>query len=343
VPPHCIPISYHPKIVFTPKVWGRPAVDDRTPLAAAQPGHLTLLERKPPCFYSGTATHPVYVDHLRPPDGAAEKLPVVMVHGAAHTGTCYLTTPDLRPDWAPRFAAAGRHVFVPDWPGHGRSPQRPDFATLGSKDIATSLRALLDEIGPAVLLTHSASGPMGWWMAEQRPDLVSAVIGIAPGPPANLLRELPDDPDAVFALRDDEIAGRPVYAAEDRPVWLNADFAAAYWANAPRFPQSGFKRYCASIVPESARIFNERFNIGGRGLKVRNPDGLRTMPILIVTGDRDLRHSRAFDATTADCFGAEFWWLPDRGVSGNGHMMMIEDNSDELASMIVDWLQSRNC
>ena len=62
---------------------------------AARPKHLALLERKPPCLYSGTAAHPLYVDHVRPSDGASEKLPVVMVPGAAHTGTCYLATPDL--------------------------------------------------------------------------------------------------------------------------------------------------------------------------------------------------------------------------------------------------------
>jgi pimeloyl-ACP methyl ester carboxylesterase len=314
-------------------------VEERTTEAIA---HLaTLLRHKPPCFYSGTATHPIYVDHLRPLDETPGKLPVVMVHGAAHTGVCYLATPDLRPGWAQLFAAAGRHVFVPDWPGHGRSPLRPDFSVLGTKDVASSLLGLLEDIGPAVLMVHSASGPMAWWMASQRPDLVRSVVGIAPGPPANLLKELPDDPAAVLALRDDESAGRPVYAAEDKPVWLSAEFAAAYWANSPRFPKAAFTQYCASIVPESARIFNERFNIGGRGLKVTDPDRLRATPILIVTGDYDLRHTRAFDAATAAYFGAEFIWLPDRGIHGNGHMMMLEDNGDELAALILAWLEAR--
>lgn len=310
--------------------------------SAAQTRRANLFGPSRSCFHSGTSAHPIYVDHLPPPSGAADRLPVVMVHGAAHTGVCYLTTPDLRPGWAPRFAAARRHVFVADWPGHGRSPPRPDFATLGTRDIATSLLALFEEIGPAVLMVHSASGPMGWWIAEQRPDLVRAVIGIAPGPPGNLLKELPDDPAAVLALRDDAAAGRPVYAAEDHPVWLNAAFAEAFWANAPRFPKAAFEPYVASIVPESARIFNERFNIGGRALRVDDPERLRAMPILIVTGDHDLRHSREFDAATADFFGAEFVWLPDCGIVGNGHMMMIEDNSDEIAALILDWLDAND-
>ncbi|MDA9489076.1 alpha/beta hydrolase [Bradyrhizobium sp. CCBAU 11361] len=295
------------------------------------------------CFHAGTPEHPVYVDQVRSSHAALRKMPVVMVHGAGHTGTCYLATPDRRPGWAPRFAAASRDVFVPDWPGHGRSPSGPNFSRLGTRDVATSLLALIEEIGPAVLLVHSASGPMAWWMAERRPDLVRAVVGIAPGPPANLLRDLPDDPAAIGALRDDASAGHPVYSSEDAPVRLTAEFAAAYWANGPRFPHHAFENYCRSFAPESARILNERFNIGGRGLRIADPERLRESPIMIVTGDRDPRHPREVDAATASYLGAEFVWLPDRGIEGNGHMMMIEDNSDDLAAMILAWLDAVGC
>ncbi len=49
---------------------------------------------------------------------------------------------------------------------------------------ADRIAALLDRIGPAVLLTHSASGPDGWLVADRRPDLVKAIVAIEPmGPP----------------------------------------------------------------------------------------------------------------------------------------------------------------
>jgi pimeloyl-ACP methyl ester carboxylesterase len=35
---------------------------------------------------------------------------------------------------------------------------------------------LLDRIGPATILTHSAGGPFGWLVAEERPQLVRAVV-----------------------------------------------------------------------------------------------------------------------------------------------------------------------
>jgi len=46
------------------------------------------------------------------------------------------------------------------------------------------IATLLDRIGPAVLVTHSAGGPAGWLAANQRPDLVKAVVALEPmGPP----------------------------------------------------------------------------------------------------------------------------------------------------------------
>ncbi len=44
--------------------------------------------------------------------------------------------------------------------------------------------ALLDKIGPAIVLTHSQSGPFGWLIADARPKLVKGIIAIEPsGPP----------------------------------------------------------------------------------------------------------------------------------------------------------------
>jgi pimeloyl-ACP methyl ester carboxylesterase len=304
-------------------------------------GIMHASPQPPRAFYSGTQHHPLYVDHVTPPSQAASaKTPVIMLHGGFHNGSCYLATPDARPGWAPLFADAGRNIFVPDWPGHGRSPMAADFVTLSTVDVMQSLIVLLEQIGPAVLLVHSASGPIGWRIAERRPELIAAIVGIAPGPPANLLRDLPDDPAVIHALRNDATAGCPIYAAEDKPVWLSAAAATGFWTQTPRFPAHALDIYLRSIGPESPRILNERFNIGGRGLRIDNPANLRGCTILIVTGDRDPRHPREVDEATARYLGAEFWWLADRGIIGNGHMMMIEDNSDELAASILTWLDT---
>ena len=43
--------------------------------------------------------------------------------------------------------------------------------------------ALLDKIGPAIVLTHSQSGPFGWLIADARPQLVKGIIAVEPGGP----------------------------------------------------------------------------------------------------------------------------------------------------------------
>jgi pimeloyl-ACP methyl ester carboxylesterase len=47
--------------------------------------------------------------------------------------------------------------------------------------ITNALVALLDRIGPAILVTHSQSGLFGWLTAIRRPNLVKAVVGYEPG------------------------------------------------------------------------------------------------------------------------------------------------------------------
>jgi hypothetical protein len=33
-----------------------------------------------------------------------------------------------------------------------------------------------------------------------------------------------------------------------------------------------------------------------------------------------------------------FVWLPELGIDGNGHMLMMESNSDVVADVVIDWL-----
>ena len=55
--------------------------------------------------------------------------------------------------------------------------------------------ALLDRIGPAILLTHSQSATFGWLVADARPSLVRAIVAMEPsGPPVydNVEKGAPD-------------------------------------------------------------------------------------------------------------------------------------------------------
>ena len=65
----------------------------------------------------------------------------------------------------------------------GYGPMPADLAASEEMD-ADRLARLLDRIGPAIVVTHSASGPDGWLVADRRPGLVAAIVSIEPmGPP----------------------------------------------------------------------------------------------------------------------------------------------------------------
>jgi hypothetical protein len=64
-----------------------------------------------------------------------------------------------------------------------------------------------------------------------------------------------------------------------------------------------------------------------------------------VTGTNDLGHAREVDEPIADWLNAngaeaDFIYLGDLGINGNGHMLMLERNSDALAQLIIDWIES---
>lgn len=108
----------------------------------------------------------------------------------------------LGPMGPPFSYEGGRQIyFPPDEPRHtqwvfardddaamdafiaGYGPLPADLEASESMD-ADRTATLLDRIGPAIIMTHSASGPDGWLVADRRPGLVRAIVAIEPmGPP----------------------------------------------------------------------------------------------------------------------------------------------------------------
>lgn len=106
-------------------------------------------------------------------------------------------------DMGPPFSyEGGRNIYFPGTDArHTQWPFAPDDGAAMDEFIAgygplpanlalsqtldaDRTAALLDRIGPAILVTHSASGPDGWLVADRRPALVKAIAAIEPmGPP----------------------------------------------------------------------------------------------------------------------------------------------------------------
>src|SRR6218665_853767 len=234
------------------------------------------------------------------------------------------TSPHPRAVRAGRFCSAAGDTTFMSWTGQGTAVRRP----------------------PPV--SWSCRWPM--WAARWPPCCTTSALPscshtrragplFCGGGGENVVAEFPSEPDTAG---DGDAGSHAIYAPTDRPAFVDRSFIQTYWANSLRFPHGAFEAYARSIGHESPRILNERFNIGGSGLRLERPEQLGTLPILVMTGDADPRHPKEVDGALATFLGADFIWLPDIGITGNGHMLMLEDNHEQLAAHIGHWLDQRS-
>ena len=270
--------------------------------------------------------------HYRIP-AAKKGVAIVMVHGSQHTGMTYETTPDGREGWATWFVRQGHPVYVVDHAGRGRSgfnptpvnavrdggadpkglptlfvgpidrawanfrfgPAHPKpFPNLqfplealdqylaqlvpnsestlkgGGANTVNALAALLDKIGPAVIMVHSQSGDYGMDVVRKRASLVRALVSVEGG---------------CDTLKPDE--------------------AAKHFARVPFISVWGDN------------------SVGAWGV---NGDKRRNDCIAAV------------NMVKAGGGNANFHLLPDHGIAGNSHMMMMDKNTLQVAGVIRKWI-----
>jgi len=257
--------------------------------------------------------------------------PVIMVHGSGHTGKTYEETPDGRTGWAEYFVRRGVPVYVVDHSGRARSgfdptpinqskleknpALIPSFAEFTNEQAWTAFRfgpaaftpyettrfpikaqdqyfaqivpntetsypdggantiaalgALLDRIGPAVVMVHSQSGAYGIGAAIGRADLAKAVVSVEP--------------------RSCAVSDENVKALFTRVKLLTM-----------------FGDFFGSSVGDWPGRMAERIDTVTR---IRAAGGI-----------------------------AENIYLPNRGIRGNSHMLMMDLNNQQLADVILTWL-----
>ena len=184
--------------------------------------------------------------------------------------------------------------------------------------------ALLDRIGPAIVLTHSQSGAYGWLIADARPNLVKGIVAVEPsGPPFYDVVQI--GPPEWF---EDGDLSRP-WGITATPITYEP---------AVSDPSE------LTIVPEDRPDAPDLVRCHLQGEPARELPNLQGIPIVIIAGEAS--YHRSYDHCTAKYLeqaGVENTYIPleRRGIRGNGHMMMLEKNNLRIARLIHNWIQNR--
>jgi pimeloyl-ACP methyl ester carboxylesterase len=242
-----------------------------------------------------------------------------------------------------RFVAPERYNLWPQanlhtqWPGPGaigdpvfdqffasQLPSIQDF-TLQQQLNRDAILALLDKIGPAIILTHSQSGPFGWAVADARPDSVKAVVAVEPnGPPFFVTENIPQ-PEW---FRD---------AASPTNVWGISAVPLAYSPAAAKATDLAIVRQDKADAPDLVKCWMQ-------ASPARLLPNLAKLPILILTAEAS--YHAPYDHCTVKYLEQAgvrptYVKLAQRGIHGNGHMMMLEKNNLEIAAVMSGWLTER--
>ena len=315
----------------------------------------------------------VYVEVLAPKD-VRRPYPLVLIHGAAQTATNWMGTPDGRKGWAEYFVEQGYIVYMIDQPMRGRSATHPGdgptrMFTAGNEEwqftavekemkwpqaklhtlwpgdgpnkgrkgdpifdafYATQVEtvisneetqarnkdagaALLDRIGPAIVLTHSQSGSFGWLIADARPRLVKAIVAIEPaGPP--------------FEATINGTGKARAWGPTDIPITYD-----------PPIKEAGE----LAVEREAKADGPDLFVCWMQKAPARQLVNLKNIPVMVMAAEAS--YHQVYDHCTSKYLNqagvsAEYVRLQDKGIYGNGHMVMIEKNNLEIAKVIDDWV-----
>jgi len=267
------------------------------------------------------------------PEGADSHVPVVMVHGCCLSSKSYETTPDGRMGWNEYFLRKHRAVYLPDQVSRARSGF--DATIYNEIKLGKRPASEMPEIRTA---THE----IAW-------------LGFRFGPSAG--KAFPDEQFPVEAFEEFGKQVIPDLNGElpaVNPTWTNLSGLAIKLKGAVLIghSESGF-------FPEQAALINPA-NIKAMitietacpALNSQQIATLAKIPTLVVFGDHlgdvlssPIKWQERFDTCNqfveqvkAAGGDATMMHLPKYGQFGNSHMLMQDKNSNQVADLILKWI-----
>jgi pimeloyl-ACP methyl ester carboxylesterase len=181
--------------------------------------------------------------------------------------------------------------------------------------------ALLDMIkGPVIILSHSQGGTVGWLMADARPNQVKGIVTVEPAAP-------------------------PIKGVDTAKVAYNTGGGGLTWGvtSSPITYDPPIKS------PSELQVaLEEKSDIPGDVVPcyvqkepARKLVNLEKIPVVYLSAEGG--YHREFDHCLAKWLNqagvkTQFVRMEDVGLRGNGHEMMLEKNSDDIAKFIAGWM-----
>jgi pimeloyl-ACP methyl ester carboxylesterase len=267
------------------------------------------------------AVNHMYVQY-QIPAGRRYRYPIVLMHGGGHTAKVFETTPDGREGWYTSFMRRGFSTYAVDAPNRGRSgydPTQRYKVTLGLAEPNT--------LEPGNIYSQQAA-----WVAFR--------WGPSFGVPY---------PGTQFplAFMDQYIAqSLPSYRDAAANTRIAADLVALLDRIGPSillgWSTGGTNVRDAAI--QRPNLVKGLIAIEGGASAPPGSEGVLTrIPTLHMVGDFMSQASndalKAF-AAHLNSLGGDVTAvvLPEHGIRGNGHTMMVERNNEAIADLIEDWI-----
>ena len=267
------------------------------------------------------------------PEGADSHVPVVMVHGCCLSSKSYETTPDGRMGWNEYFLRKHRAVYLPDQVSRARS----GFDATIFNEIKLGKRPPSDM--PEI---RTATSDIAWLGFRFGPSVGKAF------------------PDEQFPLEAFEEFGKQVIPDLNgglpslNPTWTNLSGLVIKLKGAVLMghSESGF-------FPEQAALINPKdmkalitLESLCNAMSPEQISKLANIPTLVVFGDHitDVPNSpinwkerfescgKFVEQVNAAGGDATMMHLPKYGQFGNSHMLMQDKNSNQVADLILKWI-----
>jgi hypothetical protein len=296
--------------------------------------HKTIGGPNPPATSGEITVNQMYVQYQIPMKGN-QHVPVVMVHGCCLSSKTWETTPDGRIGWSEYFVRKDRSVYLADQVSRARS----GFDASAFNDAKLG-KLPLDKMPGMLNATHQT----GWTVFRFGPKFGEVF------------------PDEQFPMQAvDEFYKQMIPD-------LNSTLGPVPRATWQQMAALGVKLNGAVLMghsesgffPEQAALINPK---GIRGnISIEMPcvtnfsaeqlGTLAKIPTLIMFGDhlgdvtggpanwaQSFATCNEFVAQLKNAGGdAVMMHLPAMGIKGNSHMLMQDRNSDQLADLVISWI-----